>query len=205
MHHIYWPLFWTWCLSHLFWTLVKPISTQFKWQEGDSSPARVSYYTNWPTAPESALHAHYMHTERLHILTEINQNGFLTEYSDILRGTNLINAFWEGCIREDDIALLFSIDGTHLYAYMLRRVLLVESTYGSSFTSYQLGTTRSTSLLVNSFLGWIIWGTQTLSCFLDCNIWPVCKKKNLRYGMLLFDMKSIPRSFWPCLLLMAHV
>jgi len=66
--------------------------------------------------PESALHAHYLHIEQSRVLTEIDQNGFLTEYSDILHGTDLINAFQEGCIREGDIVLLFSIDGAQLYA-----------------------------------------------------------------------------------------
>ena len=66
--------------------------------------------------PESAMHAHYMCTERLRVLAEIDQKGFLDEYSDVLHGTDLIEAFRDGCIGEDDIALLFFIDGAQLYA-----------------------------------------------------------------------------------------
>ena len=66
--------------------------------------------------PETAIHAHYMHIEWSRILAEINQKGYLDEYSDVLHGTDLIQAFREGHIGEDDIALLFSIDGAQLYA-----------------------------------------------------------------------------------------
>jgi hypothetical protein len=66
--------------------------------------------------PESASHAHYMRTERSRVLAEIHNKGFLDEYTDVLHGTDLIAAFQEGKIGEDDIALLFSIDGAQLYA-----------------------------------------------------------------------------------------
>ena len=66
--------------------------------------------------PESAVLAHYMRTERSRVLTEIDQKGHLDEYSDVLHGSDLIGAFQDGRLGEDDIALLFSIDGAQLYA-----------------------------------------------------------------------------------------
>ena len=66
--------------------------------------------------PESATHAHYLRTERSRVLAEIDTKGFLEEYSDVLHGRDLIGAFRDGHIGEDDIALLFSIDGAQLYA-----------------------------------------------------------------------------------------
>jgi hypothetical protein len=66
--------------------------------------------------PESATHAHYLRTERSRVLAEIDTKGFLEEYSDVLHGRDLIGAFRDGRIGEDDIALLFSIDGAQLYA-----------------------------------------------------------------------------------------
>jgi hypothetical protein len=61
--------------------------------------------------PESARHAHYLHTEWTCILAEIDHKGFLDEYTDVLHRTDLIGAFQEGQLSEDDIVLLFSIDG----------------------------------------------------------------------------------------------
>lgn len=66
--------------------------------------------------PESASHAHYLRRERSRVLVEINRNGFLDEYTDVLHGSDLIGAFRDGKLGEDDIALLFSIDGAQLYA-----------------------------------------------------------------------------------------
>lgn len=62
------------------------------------------------------MHANYMCLEQLCVLVEIEEKGFLDEYSNILHGTDLIEAFWDECIRENDITLLFSIDGAQLYA-----------------------------------------------------------------------------------------
>jgi len=45
----------------------------------------------------------------------------LDEYSDVLHGTDLIGTFQDGHIHEDDIVLMFSIDGAQLYA---KKVLL---------------------------------------------------------------------------------
>ena len=50
------------------------------------------------------------------MLSEIQSKGCLSEYSDILHGTDLIDAFEDGCIREDDVVLMFSINGAQLYA-----------------------------------------------------------------------------------------
>ena len=66
--------------------------------------------------PESAMHAHYLRTERSRVLAEVDNKGLLDEYSDVLHGTDLIEAFRDGRIGEDNIALLFSIDGAQLYA-----------------------------------------------------------------------------------------
>jgi hypothetical protein len=66
--------------------------------------------------PESALHAHYLRKERSCILSYLESNHPLKEYSDLLHGFDLIEAFQDGRIREDNIVLMFSIDGAQLYA-----------------------------------------------------------------------------------------
>ena len=50
------------------------------------------------------------------MLSEIESKGCLSEYSDVLHGANLINVFEDGHIKEDNIVLMFSIDGAQLYA-----------------------------------------------------------------------------------------
>ena len=67
-------------------------------------------------APESAKYAHYLREERSHVLSEVHSKGCLAEYSDVLHGTDLIDAFEDGRIEEDDVVLMFSIDGAQLYA-----------------------------------------------------------------------------------------
>ena len=57
------------------------------------------------------MHAHYLHEERECILSEINRIGYLNRYSDVIHGSDIIEAFWDACIGEDDIVLMFSIDG----------------------------------------------------------------------------------------------
>jgi hypothetical protein len=47
---------------------------------------------------------------------EIECEGYLKEYSDVLHGSDLIEAFKHGRIGADDIVLMFSIDGAQLYA-----------------------------------------------------------------------------------------
>jgi hypothetical protein len=42
--------------------------------------------------------------------------GYLGEYSDVLHGTDLIEAFRDMCIREDDIMLMFFMNRAQLYA-----------------------------------------------------------------------------------------
>ncbi|KAI9447400.1 hypothetical protein H4582DRAFT_1798041, partial [Lactarius indigo] len=66
--------------------------------------------------PESARRAHYLRQERSRILTEIEQCGYLETYSDVLHGSDLIDAFQDGRVNEDDIVLMFSMDGAQLYA-----------------------------------------------------------------------------------------
>ncbi len=65
--------------------------------------------------PESAANAHYLCEEREHVLSDINRNGYLDRYSNVLHGTDLIEAFQDAHIGEDDIVLMFSIDGAQLY------------------------------------------------------------------------------------------
>jgi len=48
--------------------------------------------------------------------TELDHAGSLDQYSDVLHGMDLIRAFEDGCINENDIVLMFSIDGAQLYA-----------------------------------------------------------------------------------------
>jgi hypothetical protein len=66
--------------------------------------------------PESAVHAHYLRAERSRVLPEYKSKACLDEYSDVLHGTDLIDAFDDGRIQGDDIVLMFSIDGAQLYA-----------------------------------------------------------------------------------------
>ena len=66
--------------------------------------------------PESATHAHYLREERSRILSEIQEQETMSEYTDVLHGTDLIEAFQDERIGEDDIVLMFSIDGAQLYA-----------------------------------------------------------------------------------------
>lgn len=69
--------------------------------------------------PESASHAHYLREERARVLSVIEQKQCLDEYSDVLHGADIIQAFQDGRIRGDDIVLMFSIDGAQLYAQKL--------------------------------------------------------------------------------------
>jgi hypothetical protein len=66
--------------------------------------------------PESVAHVHYLCSERSCVLSEIKQTGYLGEYSDVLYETDLIEAFCDMCIREDDLVLMFSMDEAQLYA-----------------------------------------------------------------------------------------
>jgi hypothetical protein len=49
----------------------------------------------------------------------IEQKQYLDEYSDVLHGADIIQAFQDGCIRGDNIVLMFSIDGAQLYVQKL--------------------------------------------------------------------------------------
>lgn len=66
--------------------------------------------------PQSARHAHYLRDERSRVLAEVQEQRCLEEYSDVLHGSDLIGAFRDGRVSEDDIVLMFSIDGAQLYA-----------------------------------------------------------------------------------------
>jgi hypothetical protein len=46
----------------------------------------------------------------------LEHSEYLDEYSDVLHGTDLIQAFKDGHIGGDDIFLMFLIDGAQLYA-----------------------------------------------------------------------------------------
>ena len=66
--------------------------------------------------PGSATHTHYLRDERACVLSEIEEKGCLDEYCDVLHGSDLTKAFEDGRIGENDIVLMFSIDGAQLYA-----------------------------------------------------------------------------------------
>jgi hypothetical protein len=66
--------------------------------------------------PRSTTYAHYLRDERACVLSEIDEKGFLDEYSDVLHGSDLIDAFHDGRISENDLVLMFLVDGAQLYA-----------------------------------------------------------------------------------------
>jgi len=55
------------------------------------------------------------------MFADLDHTDCLNEFSDVLHGTDLIGTFQDGHIDEDDIVLMFSIDGAQLYA---KKVLL---------------------------------------------------------------------------------
>jgi hypothetical protein len=55
--------------------------------------------------------AHYLCTEKPRVLAEFEKRRYLDEYLDVLHGADLITAFQDGCIGDDDIVLMFLIDG----------------------------------------------------------------------------------------------
>ena len=60
--------------------------------------------------------AHYMLNERSYVLFVIEKKGSPDKYSDVLHGSNLIEAFCDGHVTENNIVLMFSVDGAQLYA-----------------------------------------------------------------------------------------
>jgi len=46
----------------------------------------------------------------------VEENGCPDKYSDVLHRSDLIEAFCDGHVTEDDIILMFSVDGAQLYA-----------------------------------------------------------------------------------------
>ena len=67
-------------------------------------------------SPESASRAHYLHSESHRVHAELDHARSLDQYSDVLHGMDLIKAFEDGHIDENDIVLMFSINGAQLYA-----------------------------------------------------------------------------------------
>jgi len=67
-------------------------------------------------SPESASCAHYLRSESHCMHAELDHAGSLDQYSDVLHGMDLIKVFEDGCIDENDIVLMFSINGAQLYA-----------------------------------------------------------------------------------------
>jgi hypothetical protein len=65
---------------------------------------------------DSAKQAHYLREERVRILAQIGQHSYLETYDDVLHGSDLIEAFQDGCVGKDDIVLMFSMDRAQLYA-----------------------------------------------------------------------------------------
>ena len=59
---------------------------------------------------------YYLCNERSHILSAIEENGCLDSFSDVLHGSDFIDVFCDGRVTENDIILMFLVDGTQLYA-----------------------------------------------------------------------------------------
>jgi hypothetical protein len=66
--------------------------------------------------PGSATATHYLRDERARILSVIEEIGCPDIFSDVLHGSDLIDAFRDGRVTENDIVLMFSVDGAQLYA-----------------------------------------------------------------------------------------
>jgi hypothetical protein len=68
--------------------------------------------------PRSTTAAHYLQDKRSRILSVINleENGCLDKYSDILHGSDLIEAFCNSHVTENNIVLMLSVDSAQLYA-----------------------------------------------------------------------------------------
>lgn len=66
--------------------------------------------------PRSATATHYLRDERSRVLSAIEENGCPDKYSDVLHGSDLIETFRDGRVAENDIVLMFSVDGAQLYA-----------------------------------------------------------------------------------------
>jgi hypothetical protein len=104
----------------------EPRYDQFRIQSsrGKERIARQEFHTI-PVGPQlqalyrklgSAAHAHYLCKEREHVLSEINRTGCLDRYSNVLHGSDIIEAFQDACIGEDNIVLMFLINSVQLYA-----------------------------------------------------------------------------------------
>jgi len=70
-------------------------------------------------SPDSASHMYYLHDKMCCTIADFDQTGGLNEYSDVLHGTDLIGACQDGCINENGIVLMFSIDRAQLYTKKL--------------------------------------------------------------------------------------
>jgi hypothetical protein len=69
----------------------------------------------WRT-PEGAEQMRYRQRRTNELLAELNEEeGVLGAYDDILCGSDYLSAVQEGVINEDDMVLMFSIDGAQLY------------------------------------------------------------------------------------------
>ena len=106
----------------MFRAMVQPIQASLEWGKGVDRLSGIQHTIPIEPQlqmlyrePESAAYAHYLHEEREHVLSEINRTSCLNRYSDVLHRSNLIEAFQDACIREDDIVLMFSIDSVQLY------------------------------------------------------------------------------------------
>ena len=66
--------------------------------------------------PKSAIIAHYLSDERLCVLSAIEENSCLDKYFDVLHSSNLIDVFHDGCITDDNVIPLFSINSAQCYA-----------------------------------------------------------------------------------------
>ena len=85
--------------------------------------ARQQYYTLplgpqlqalWRT-PQGAENIRYRERRTKEILDEIDRNGNISEYDDIICGTEYLDAVRNGQVRDNDMVLMLSIDGAQLY------------------------------------------------------------------------------------------
>ena len=66
--------------------------------------------------PRSATATHYLRDKRARILSIIEEISCPDIFSNVLHGSDLIDAFRDGRVTENDIVLMFSVDGAQLYA-----------------------------------------------------------------------------------------
>ena len=68
--------------------------------------------------PESAKRLHYRRLKTRELIKELQENsGKLSDYEDFLHGSDYLENVRNGNIQDDDMVLMFSLDGAQLYAH----------------------------------------------------------------------------------------